>query len=195
MDFLSIYVNLIRLLIILITGFSIFKRDYKKIKPALIVLAFTFIPWALTLIDFKINKFTEYLYPAFLFLAPFLGSGYRYYDKFSWWDRIVHFISGILFFGFGVSLAQTVPGIGIYAILIFGFILSLAMHEIWEVIEFIADSIGRTDHQHWQKRNPVINHQPKKALQPPGLVDTMSDIIAGIIGAAAAFLGWWAVLS
>lgn len=108
-----------------------------------------------------------------------------------WWDRIVHFLSGILFFSFGVSLTEKAPEVGLAATLIFSFALSLALHQIWEVSEFLVDSIFHTDHQHWQKHSSVVNHQPEKAIQPPGLVDTMIDTIAGMIGTVAACGGWW----
>jgi hypothetical protein len=71
----------------------------------------------------------------------------------------------------------------------------LALHVIWEVVEFIVDLIFHTDHQHWQKKSTVVNHQPKGAIQPPGLVDTMSDAITNIIGTIIACVGWWMYLA
>jgi hypothetical protein len=124
-------------------------------------------------------------------MGTYLGSGFRFYDLYLWWDRSLHFLSGILFFSFGIALTEKVPGVGLAGTLIFSFALSLALHEIWEVLEFLADSIFHTDHQHWQKHSSVVNHQPKSAIQPPGLVDTMVDTIAGIIGTIVACLGWW----
>ena len=127
-------------------------------------------------------------------MSVYLGSGFRYYDLHVWWDRSIHFLSGIMFFSFGISLAGKVPGVGHAGTLVFSFALSLAAHEIWEVGEFLVDSIFHTDHQHWQKHSTVVNHQPEKAIQPPGLVDTMIDTIAGIIGAIVACAGWWIYL-
>jgi hypothetical protein len=124
-------------------------------------------------------------------MGIYLGSGFKYYDLYSWWDRSVHFLSGILFFSFGISLTDKTPCVGLTGTLLFCFALSLALHEVWEVSEYLVDSIFHTDHQHWQKHSSVVNHQPEKAMQPPGLVDTMADAIAGIIGTMAACVGWW----
>lgn len=193
MAFVFFYVNLIRTVLVVMTIVRLLKRDNKKLVPGAIAMALTFVPWLLSLVSIRINTVTALLYPTLVFMSAYLGSGLRYYDRFAWWDRGVHFLSGILFFCFGMSLAEKTPGVGLAGTLIFSFALSMALHEAWEVLEFFADSIFRTDHQHWQKRSPVVNHQPDKAMQPPGLVDTMADSIAGIIGAAAACVGWWIV--
>jgi len=191
MDFLFFYINLIRILLVVITIVQLFKHDYKKFVPAVVTIVLTFVPWLLSRIHIQIDTLTEFLFLTVVFMAVCLGSGYRYYDRLSWWDRIIHFLSGIMFFGFGISLAGKSPNVGLAGTLLFSFTLSLALHEIWEVFEFIVDSIFRTDHQHWQKHSSVVNHQPDKAIQPPGLVDTMIDTIAGMIGAIAACAGWW----
>ncbi len=194
MNFLFYYVNLIRAILVMMPVIQLFKGEYKKIIPAAIALAVTFVPWLLSLVHIKINTPTAFLFPTVVFMSIYLGSGLGFYDSFSWWDRVVHFLSGLLFFSFGISLAEKVPNIGLGARFIFSASLSLALHEIWEVCEFLADSVLHTDHQHWQKHSSVINHQPKKAMQPPGLVDTMSDTIAGIIGMLVALGGWWVFL-
>ncbi len=191
MDFLFIYINLIRIILVVTAILQLIKHDYKKITPAAVMITLTFIPRLLSLVRMEINTLTEFLFLTVTFMAIYLGSGYRYYDLYAWWDRCIHFLSGILFFSFGISLAAMVPAVGLSGTLIFSFTLSLALHALWEVAEYLSDSFFHTDHQHWQKHSAVINHQPQKAIQPPGLVDTMNDTIAGIIGAIMACLGWW----
>lgn len=191
MNFLCFYVNLIRALLVFIIIFRLIKRKNAKLVPAAIAIALTFVPWLLSLIQLRLNMLTIFLFPSVVLMSIYLGSGLRFYDLIPWWDRSVHFLSGILFFSFGISLAQKVPFVSLSGMLIFSFALSLALHEVWEVCEFLFDSIFHTDHQHWQKHSPVINHQPEKAIQPPGLVDTMNDTIAGIIGTMVACVGWW----
>lgn len=193
MNFLFYYVNLIRAILAIISIVQLFKHDYKKLAPAAIAMALTFVPWLFSLIHIQINTLTGFLLPTIIFMAVYLGAGYRYYDVYPWWDRSIHFLSGILFFSFGMSLTERVS-VGLVAVLVFSFALSLALHVVWEVLEFLMDSIFHTDSQHWQKHSKVINHQPKKAIQPPGLVDTMVDTIAGIIGAIVACVGWWIYL-
>ena len=194
MDFIFYYTNLIRAIVIILSVVQINKRNYKILIPAAFVIALTFLPWLFDLIDVRINFITLILYQTVLFMAVYLGKGYKYYDLYSWWDRTVHFLSGILFFSFGVTLAEMAPEAGLIGTIAFSFTFSLASHEIWEVIEFLADCIFHTDHQRWQKNSSSVNHQPKQAIQPPGLVDTMTDTISGIIGTAIACIGWWIYL-
>ncbi len=191
MNILFIYTNLIRVILIIVAIIQLFKRDYKKLIPAAVMMVLTFVPWLMSLINFQINSLTEFLFLTVTLMSVYLGSGYRYYDLFSWWDRVIHFLSGILFFSFGITLAGKAPDAGFVGTLIFSFALSLGLHEIWEVSEFLCDSIFHTDHQHWQKHSAVVNHQPEKAMQPPGLVDTMNDVIAGLAGTIIACVGWW----
>lgn len=191
MDTIDIYVNLIRVLAVAIAVVQICKHDYKKILPAALLVAITFVPWLFGLFDIKLNMVVRLLLPTVAYMSILLGSALRYYDRYAWWDRVVHFLSGLLFFSLGISLTQKAPGLSLAGVLLFSFCLSLAMHDIWEVSEFLVDSIFHTDHQHWQKHSKVINHQPDKAMQPPGLVDTMMDTIVGIIGAIVACFGWW----
>jgi hypothetical protein len=191
LGFMFFYVNLIRVIMVVITIVQLFKHDYKKLIPTAAAIALTFAPWLLNLMHVQINILTGLLYPVVIFAGTYLGSGFGFYNLYSWWDRGLHFLSGILFFSFGISLAEETPYVGLVGTLVFSFALSLALHEIWEVSEYLVDSIFHTDHQHWQKHSSVINHQPKKAIQPPGLVDTMNDTIAGIIGAMVACVGWW----
>ncbi len=191
MNFLFLYVNLIRVILVVLTIVQLRKHDNKKLVPAVIVIVLTFVPWLLGLMHIQINVLTGFLFPTIVVMGAYLGSGYRYYDLYPWWDRSVHFLSGILFFSFGISLAEKAYGVSLTGKLVFCFALSLALHEIWEVSEFLVDSIFYTDHQHWQKHSSVVNHQPEKAVQPPGLVDTMTDTISGIIGTIVACGGWW----
>lgn len=195
MNFLFIYTNLVRVSIVIITVTQLFKHNYKKLTPAIISIALTFLPWLLSLIHVQIDILTGFLFQTVIFMAVYLGSGFRYYDLYPWWDRVIHFLSGILFFGFGVSLAEKAPDAGFVGTLVFSFTLSLALHVIWEVLEFLCDSIFHTDHQHWQKNSPIINHQPENAIQPPGLVDTMNDSISSMIGTISACIGWWIYLT
>ena len=174
---------------------QLLKRNYKKLPYAGAPLGLSIVPWLLSLLDVKVDALTVFLYQTVIYMGAMLGSGYKNYDLFPWWDRVLHLFSGIMFFGYGVSFAKMVPEVRLAGTLIFSFALSLALHVIWEVVEFIIDSISHSDHQHWQKRSPIDNHQPTKAVQPPGLVDTMVDTIAGIVGALVACLGWWIYLA
>lgn len=190
MDIMCWFRNLMRIFLMFFLFYHLFQRDKGKIWKAIAVLALSFLPWVLGLLNFHINKLTEVLYIAVIFMAIYLGAGWKVYDRFAWWDRLIHFLSGIMFFSLGVTLAQKAPDSGTAGALLFSFTLSLAAHVIWEVLEYLIDCISHSDHQRWQKKHPDINHLPDRSIQPAGLVDTMNDMIACVIGATIACVGW-----
>lgn len=195
MNMLSLYVNLIRVALVILIAMHVLKRDNKKIAPAAVALGLTFVPWLLGLMDLHLNVPTAVLFPAIVCMAVYAGSGWKYYDRFIWWDRLIHGLSGVMFVSFGITLAEKTAGASLVWKLLFGFCLSLAAHVIWEVLEYAVDCAAHTDHQRWQKAYPDRNHQPEQAIQPPGLVDTMNDMIACVIGAVVACAGWWIALA
>lgn len=96
------------------------------------------------------------------------GSIIRWYDKFPGYDRVVHFVSGILLAYIGAYIINfvcrrmkiknaqllTVIFAGMFAFFGAGF---------WEIVEFLTDCVMHMEVQH-------------------GNVDTMGDIVAGYLG-------------
>ena len=146
--------------------------------------------------------FTYNIYPwlfigaiIYFFLSAYLGSARKFYDKYSWWDRLVHFLSGFLYVSFGVALSGIKVGLNAFDIALFSFTFSVTIHVFWEIIEYTTDCIKKSNHQRWQKKHDSINHQAKDALQPAGLVDTMNDTIMCVIGSALASTIWGVFLT
>lgn len=109
---------------------------------------------------------------AFTFLTLFLGSLNDFYERFSWWDNLLHFQSGILlgFIGFILVyfLNEGTPrklALSPFFISFFSVCFSMAMSVVWEVYEFTMDSAFGFN------------------MQRSGLVDTMADLIVNSIGA------------
>lgn len=107
-----------------------------------------------------------------LFVAGtlFLGEAYDFYDKFWWWDIMLHGGSAV---GFGligfVLVFMMFQGDRFaaphFAIAVFAFCFAIALGVIWEVFEFLMDqSFG-------------LN------MQKSGLLDTMGDLIMDMLGA------------
>lgn len=129
-----------------------------------------------------------------IFMATYFGGVRKFYDKYAWWDRLIHVLLGILFVSFGVSISSKVVILNKLNIIFFSFTLSLAMQVILEIAEYTADCIKHSNHQRWQKKHNSINHKSPKLAQPAGLVDTMNDTIMCVIGAIIACLIWWIIL-
>ncbi len=195
MTFLDIYVNLIRATLIIITIYYIYKRNFKSIIPTITVFILTFL---LVLMDWffniKIDLLGSILYFTLIFMTIYLGSTLKYYDKYAWWDILIHFLSGIAFISFGIAISSKVEGLSKFNILFFCLTFSITLHTLWEVAEYVVDCIMHTDHQRWQKKHNSNNHLSVKAIQPAGLVDTMNDTIICIVGTIVACSVWWFVL-
>ena len=195
MRFLAICVNIIRIIFIILTIYYILKRDTKKIVPVIITFALTFVPVLLDrLFVLRADVLGNILYYAVIVMSVYLGGGLRFYDKYAWWDRALHFICGIMFVSFGIPLAYKMGITGRIAALFFCFALSTTLHTLWEVAEYIIDAFAHTDHQRWQKHSKSDNHISPNAAQPAGLVDTMNDIIICMIGTVAACVAWWFII-
>jgi len=108
----------------------------------------------------------------FIFLTLFLGGLRDFYGRFSWWDDLLHFQSGILLGVIGFLLVyilneqkSTKLTMSAGFIAFFSFCFSVAAAGLWELYEFFADL--------WFGYN----------MQRSGLVDTMGDITINAIGA------------
>ena len=118
---------------------------------------------------------------AFVGGTLFLGEVYGFYDRFWWWDILMHFGSAM---GFGLSgfvivfmLFQgdrfAAPH---WSIAFFAFCFAVMIGASWEVFEFAMDQTFGMN------------------MQKSGLIDTMIDLIVNLVGALIAALSGWLYL-
>lgn len=110
----------------------------------------------------------------FVFFASPVGSVLDMYRSFGPYDKIIHFISGILLASLGVFIISKILKRAELSCenkkaenlirMIFAFFFSSACAGIWEIFEFSADRIAGGGMQR-------------------GMVDTLTDMIAGNAGA------------
>lgn len=144
--------------------------SYTLISLSLFIIVF--IPNILRKFKIKIPPEMEFLYLLFVILAEVLGSMMKLYDLISFYDKIVHFTSGIFSAFIGLYLLITLKKYDKKSIIfnaIFILFTSLAVAALWEVLEFSCDSIFGNDAQR------VIS---------TGVNDTMSDIIMALIASS-----------
>lgn len=111
----------------------------------------------------------------------FLGEVYGFYDRFWWWDMLMHFGSAM---GFGligfVVVFMLFQGDRFAAppwtIAFFAFCFAIATGATWEMFEFGMDQIFGMN------------------MQKSGLDDTMTDLIVNVIGAFIAAVSGWLYL-
>lgn len=181
--------------IIVILGiYHCIRREYKLAGSTVLVLLFSFLPAGLnTVFHIYVDVISQIVYFFILFMAIYLGGALRFYEQYKWWDRTLHFMSGLGFVGFGTAIAELSPGISRFLLLFFGFTFSVTLHVFWEVLEYFCDCITHGNAQRWQLIHDSNNHQSEQAIQPAGLVDTMNDLICCLAGAALMIVYWWLI--
>lgn len=107
----------------------------------------------------------------FVFATIFLGEAFDFYNRFWWWDVVLHGGSamafGLIGFLFVFTLFQgdryAAPA---WAVAFMSFSFAITIGAVWEIFEFAMDQIFRLN------------------MQKTGLMDTMWDLIVDTIGAA-----------
>ncbi|NCN52360.1 hypothetical protein GW943_00935 [Candidatus Parcubacteria bacterium] len=167
-----VYIGMRVLVVLSIAAFVLF-RDWLDAVNATLILGLMLLPSLLK------HRYKLYLpfeldlaIVSFIFLSLFLGSLRNFYERFSLWDSILHFQSGILLGIVGFVMvyilnekSPTKLVMSPIFISLFSVCFSLALAVVWEVYEYAADSwFGYT-------------------MQESGLPDTMGDLIVNGVGA------------
>ena len=169
----------VRLLLIIALIESIFKKNYQNTFICTLTVVMTFYPSVLK------RRFRVYLPSSlqiiitlFIFASEFLGELHNFYYKFSWWDDMLHLISGsilgIIGFMFVYFLNKTHikhTKLSPFFIVLFAFCFAITMGVFWEIVEFSCDRLFG------------LNMQKFRLAGEDGLVDTMTDLIVDSIGA------------
>lgn len=195
MSLLNAYITIIRLAFIVLSAFHIYKREFKYILSTGIVYILTYLPQVLRrFFHIRMDLLGNLLYITIIVMTIYLGNVLQFYNRYRWWDQLIHFLSGITFVSFGVAISMNQAVLNRFHILFFSLTLSITLHVVWEVLEYVFDCIFHTDNQRWQKVSASKNHLSQSAIQPAGLVDTMNDTIFCIVGTVVSCIVWWFVL-
>ena len=122
-----------------------------------------------------------------------MGDGLKFYQKFFWWDLLLHFIAGITFISIGLGIAKSkLPDMSFKHMLIFSFLFAITLHVFWELYEFTCDQTLDTNMQRWHfDPNMPDSYGKITNVKTPGVIDTMTDFIANILGAILICIGYW----
>ncbi len=137
----------------------------------------------------------------FGFFACYLGSYLNFYEKFNFWDNMLHFTSGVLLAMLCIIITTfiVVKRFGkitkkpdILFMVIVGVLVSISIAVFWEFYEFTYDymfdgnmqrSVIITDPANFDV-TPYL--RPSGRLMDPGLLDTMGDFFLAVSGAILA---------
>lgn len=170
---------LVRALLIFTIVRDVLIKNYDGLFIVILTLVLTFYPNILE------RRFRVYLPSSiqviitlFIFAAQYLGEVRNFYEKFWWWDIMLHttsgFVLGIIGFMFVYLLNKnysTNVTLSPIFIALFAFCFAVMIGAIWEIYEFSMD------------RLMGFNMQKFREAGQDGLIDTMVDLIVDSIGA------------
>lgn len=172
----------LRILVLLASATFLVRGDWASVGATLFIAALMTIPSLLR------DRYRVYIPTSvdiatvvFIFLTLFLGQVGNLYNYVPFWDKFVHFQSGLLFGAAGFTLVYTLRSqrknkmiISHLFVAIFSVAFSIAIAAIWEICEFIWDA--------------ALSRSTQASLD-----DTMLDLIAATVGAlimSGAGYGW-----
>lgn len=178
---MMIVANVIRILLAFSVIHNVFYVAYLNAFTAFLALVLTYLPSMLK------KRWGEYMPVSlqfviicFVFLSMFLGEIHGFYEKFWWWDKLLHFSSGILLGIIGfilVFMLNDHEAIRIrmspFFVCAFAIMFAICMGVVWEIFEFTMDQCFGFNMQ----------------VRETGVIDTMGDLIVDTIGAIG--VGFW----
>lgn len=178
----EIIITILRSVFVIWSVIEAGNTNWANVVFLMIGFVLTFVPNLYTKwIGVKIPLGACLVLDGFLFGTQFLGSYLGAYTYFSWWDIMLHLVSGILVGYMGLVLLVTLDQDHILfcqkkisVIVLFIFAVSVTGAVFWEIFEFTSDTLLRTN------------------TQLGSLRDTMGDLICGtIVGAGfASYIGY-----
>ncbi|MFO8050866.1 MAG: hypothetical protein R6V01_04120 [Thermoplasmatota archaeon] len=164
-----------RFLLVVALVLSLLEGNLLNAGLALFTFIITLLP---TIIErrFDVHYPTEFeiVTMVFIYLGLILGSIGQFYERFHWWDVMLHTISGILLGLIGLSLVYLLNRsswekirLSRAFVALFAFCFALSLGTLWEIYEYTFDKLFD-----WN-------------LQRSGLDDTMWDLIVDAIGAGS----------
>jgi len=114
----------------------------------------------------------------FIYATIFLGEAFDFYERYSWWDVVLHGGSALGFGLIGFLFVFTMfegdrYAAPAWAMAFIAFSFAVTMGAVWEIFEFFMDQTFGLN------------------MQKSGLVDTMWDLIVDVIGGSfGAFSGF-----
>jgi hypothetical protein len=120
----------------------------------------------------------------FIFTTLFLGHLLRFYELVPWWDKFLHFQSGLILSVTGFVLVyilneneKTRLNLSPLFVAVFAVTFSVTIGVVWEIVEFMGDGLSAAGYWQGMSGNNA---------------DTMWDLIADLGGSLIVSIAGWA---
>lgn len=165
------------------------RQDWPQAFFVLGIMALTLAP-VLFRMPVEIPSEIQIVAVLFVFATLFLGEVRDYYQRFWWWDALLHTTSGLLLGLLGfmfVYILNEDEHVDLHMrpsfLALFAFFFAVGLGGLWEIFEFAMDHFFGT------------NMQPATSGDPSGLTDTIYDLIVDTVGAAIVSIAGWRYLA
>ncbi|PZM82333.1 hypothetical protein DLH72_04140 [Candidatus Gracilibacteria bacterium] len=166
-------------LFIILLGFGIF---FKSIPFIIIAGSLGLLSIFEKYLRIKIPSSFSFVFVLFVILSLVLGSYGNFYEKYLWWDDMLHFSYGVGFAIIGYLIIYFIlfkKGIenNIFIIVAFSFCFSVAFGAIWEIFEYSMDIFFGMNMQRTIPDLGLDSVTKEILAKNYGVNDTMHDII------------------
>lgn len=133
----------------------------------------------------------EVMYFIFLYCAIYLGEVRNFYYLIPYWDVILHAFSGAMLGTLGFSLVSYLndlkflnTNLSPFFVALFAFCFALASGAVWEIYEFVADSLIGTNMQKFIIADGTVlsGHAALRDTMTDLIIDALSSFAVTIIG-------------
>lgn len=128
--------------------YLLFNFNISKLILILIIIFLLFLPKIIKN-KFKVNDKLELFYTIFIILTLLIGFVFKVYDILKYYDRFVHFLSGILNSALAISILNNtkLKNRTIIFDILFIIVFSISISSLWEILEYISDLIFNCNFQ------------------------------------------------
>ncbi|OCN05164.1 hypothetical protein A4S06_01930 [Erysipelotrichaceae bacterium MTC7] len=150
-------------------------------------IALIYLPHVLEVISkHKLPLNLVHFYWLFLAISIFTGTCLHFVNIFSWWDKLLHFVSPMLLTMVGYTIAMQLLPKDIqlqspWLLLLFGFCFAGVCGVLWEFWEYIWDGIADMNLQRYRSGKVLL--EGRLALH-----DTIFDLLTNTLGALCFFI-------
>lgn len=139
----------------------------------------------------KIPRMIQLVYVVFAFCDIVLGDVINFFDRFKYWDAILHFISGVLLASLGFILINTLNKadsvslrISPIYVAVSVFCFAVTGGVIWEIVEYCFDDLFGTNMQTYldSTTGSLVDKNAVYLVGHEALKDTMWDLMLDAAG-------------